>query len=52
MASFPLEAMALLGLGLRKLSVSPNAIEPIYKMVSSLNLEKFTPYLASIARRV
>ncbi len=52
MASFPLEAMALLGLGLRKLSVSPNAIEPIYKMVSSLNLEKFTPYLASICQQM
>lgn len=51
MASQPLEAMALLGLGLRKLSVSPGSIEPIRKMISSLNLAKFTPYLSAICQQ-
>ncbi|MBY0463006.1 MAG: peptidase [Alphaproteobacteria bacterium] len=52
MASHPLEAMALLGLGLRKLSVSPGSIEPIKKMVSSLNLKSFNPYLMAICQQM
>jgi phosphotransferase system enzyme I (PtsP) len=52
MASEPLEAMALLGLGLRKLSVSPGSIEPIKKMVSSLNLKNFKPYLQAICQQM
>lgn len=38
MASLPLEAMALLGIGLRHLSVSPNSIQPIEDMIQSLDI--------------
>ncbi|MBY0282026.1 MAG: hypothetical protein K2W94_07725 [Alphaproteobacteria bacterium] len=52
MASHPLEAMALLGLGLKKLSVSPGSIEPIKKMISSLNLKSFKLYLQAICQQM
>ena len=52
MASHPLEAMALLGLGLRKLSVSPGSIEPIKQMILSLNLENFKSYLLAICQQM
>lgn len=51
MASHPLEAMALLGLGLRKLSVIPSSINSIRKMVSSLDLGKFKTYLSAICQQ-
>jgi phosphotransferase system, enzyme I, PtsP len=46
MASKPIDAMALIGLGFRKLSMSPAAIGPIKAMVLSLNVEKITTFLA------
>jgi len=45
MGGKPLEAMALLGLGMTRLSVSPTAIGSIKKMVRSLDLQKLTPFL-------
>ncbi|MCE7999344.1 MAG: phosphoenolpyruvate--protein phosphotransferase [Rhodobiaceae bacterium] len=51
MAGNPLEAMALLGLGLRTISMSPAAIGPVKMMVRSLNvadLESFMEGLYSL----
>ncbi len=51
MAGNPLEAMALLGLGLRTISMSPAAIGPVKMMVRSLNvvgLEEFMEGLYSL----
>lgn len=45
MAAQPLAAMALLGLGMRQLSVSPSAVYPIAKMINSLPLGVLYPYL-------
>jgi phosphotransferase system enzyme I (PtsP) len=44
-ASKPLEAMALLGCGLRQLSLPPKAIGPVKAMIRSLCLHEFTKYL-------
>lgn len=44
-ASRPLEAMALLGLGLNKISVSPTAIYAIAAMVRSLPLQQLRNYV-------
>ena len=52
MASRPLEAMALLGIGLRKLSVSPGSIDIIQEMIMSLDLKKFESYLLTICRQM
>ena len=38
MASRPLEAMALLGIGLRHLSINPNSVEKIENMIQSLDV--------------
>jgi phosphotransferase system enzyme I (PtsP) len=38
MASRPLEAMALLGIGLRHFSINPNSVEAIENMVQSLDI--------------
>ena len=45
MATRPLDAMALLGCGLRSLSVAPRAIGPLKAMISSLDVAAFTDYL-------
>lgn len=45
MGGKPLEAMALLGLGMTRLSVSPTAIGSVKKMARSLDLQKLTPFL-------
>ncbi len=45
MAGRPLEAMALLGLGFRRLSMSPSAILPVKAMIRSLDLSMLNPYL-------
>jgi phosphotransferase system enzyme I (PtsP) len=48
-ASRPLEAMVLLGLGLEKLSVSPANVYAVAGMIRSLPLEKFRSYLSEVA---
>jgi phosphotransferase system enzyme I (PtsP) len=45
MAGRPLEAMALLGLGFRSLSMAPAAMGPVRKMIRSLDLRPLGPYL-------
>ncbi|HYE00488.1 MAG TPA: phosphoenolpyruvate--protein phosphotransferase [Alphaproteobacteria bacterium] len=50
MAGRPVEAMALLGLGLRSLSMPPQAIGPVKAMVRSLDLGNLTDYLDRLLR--
>ncbi len=45
MAGRPLEAMALLGLGLYRLSMAPSAIGPVKTMLRSLNIGQLQSYL-------
>lgn len=46
MAGQPLEAMALLGLGLYRLSMAPSAIGPVKTMLRSLDIGQLQSYLA------
>ncbi len=46
MAGRPLEAMALLGLGLVRLSMAPSAIGPVKTMVRSLDIGQLQAYIA------
>jgi phosphotransferase system enzyme I (PtsP) len=48
MASNPLEAMALIGLGFRSLSMAPSAIGPVKAMVRSVALAPLARYLGSL----
>jgi phosphotransferase system enzyme I (PtsP) len=51
MAGNPLDAMALIGLGFRNLSMTPSAVGPVKTMVRSLHLgplEQFLPGLAKV----
>jgi phosphotransferase system, enzyme I, PtsP len=50
-AGKPLEAMALLGLGLKNLSISPSNMGAIKSMVRSLNLEQITECMDNIFAR-
>jgi phosphotransferase system enzyme I (PtsP) len=45
MAGRPIEAMALLGVGLRTLSMAPGGFGPVKSMVRALDLTRFTGYL-------
>lgn len=45
MAASPLTAMALLGLGVRKLSIAPSSVGPIARMINSLSLTQLYPYM-------
>jgi phosphotransferase system enzyme I (PtsP) len=46
MAGQPLEAMALLGLGLYRLSMAPSAIGPVKTMLRSVDIGQLQSYLA------
>ena len=48
MAGRPLEAMALIGLGLRSVSMPPSAIGPVKSMVRSLDVAIVSHYLESL----
>jgi len=48
MAGRPLDAMALIGIGVRSLSMMPSAIGPIKTMIRSLQLESLERYLVSL----
>ncbi len=48
MAGRPLEAMALLGLGYRSLSMSPASIGPIKSMIMSLDLGELSEHIKSL----
>ncbi|GAK34184.1 phosphoenolpyruvate--protein phosphotransferase [Iodidimonas nitroreducens] len=45
MGGRPLEAMALIGLGLRRLSISPMTIGPVRRMIRSLNVRQIENYI-------
>ena len=45
MARRPIDALALIGLGVRSLSVSAVAIGPLKAMIRSMSVSEFTPYL-------
>jgi phosphotransferase system enzyme I (PtsP) len=47
MGSKPIEAMALIGLGLRRLSVSPTAIGPVKRMIRSMDLDRLEEFMLS-----
>jgi phosphotransferase system, enzyme I, PtsP len=48
MAGRPLEAMALLGLGLNRLSMAPSAIGPVKTMLRSLDIGQLRRYMADL----
>jgi phosphotransferase system, enzyme I, PtsP len=48
MAAHPLDAMALIGIGFRHLSISPPAVGPIKMMVRSLRVAPVARYIDSI----
>ncbi|HLZ67130.1 MAG TPA: phosphoenolpyruvate--protein phosphotransferase [Aliidongia sp.] len=50
MAGNPLEAMALIGLGFRNLSMSPSAIGPVKAMVRSLDVGPLRQYLTDASQ--
>jgi phosphotransferase system enzyme I (PtsP) len=51
MAGRPVEALALLAIGVRTLSMSPGAIGPVKAMVRSLDLNAATNFLSSVLTR-
>ncbi|MBV9419073.1 MAG: phosphoenolpyruvate--protein phosphotransferase, partial [Alphaproteobacteria bacterium] len=51
MAGKPLDAMALLGIGLRTLSMSPGNIGPIKAMIRSMDLSEVTPFVQALCGR-
>ena len=51
MAGRPLDAMALLGLGLRTLSMQPGQIGPIKSMIRSLNLREASSFVDRLCGR-
>jgi phosphotransferase system enzyme I (PtsP) len=48
MASNPLEAMALIGLGFREISVSLHAVGSVKRMVRSLSVKPLADYMESL----
>lgn len=48
MAGKPLESMALLGLGLRSISMSPASIGPVKSMILSLDVKKLSDFMVEI----
>ena len=49
MAGDPLEAMALVGLGFRALSMAPSSIGPVKAMIRSLDLPALTEFIGSLS---
>jgi phosphotransferase system, enzyme I, PtsP len=52
MAGRPLDAMALIGLGLRTLSMSPGNIGPVKMMIRSLNCSDLSKYVDKLCGRM
>jgi phosphotransferase system enzyme I (PtsP) len=48
MAGRPLDALALIGIGFRSLSVAPPAVGPLKEMIRSVRLESLTEYMDSL----
>ncbi len=51
MGGRPLEAMTLIGLGLRRLSITPVGVGPIKAMVRSLDIAQLTPVVTDMVAR-
>lgn len=49
MGAEPLDAMALIGIGLRSISVQPNALGPVKAMIRSVNTVTLTQYMESLS---
>ncbi len=45
MGGRPLEALALVGLGMKRLSISPTAVGPVKRMIRSTNLERLHAFM-------
>ena len=50
MGGRPLEAMALIGLGIDRLSITPAAVGPIKAMVRSLDRAALTAHMAALLK--
>jgi phosphotransferase system enzyme I (PtsP) len=50
MAGQPLEAMALIGLGYRTLSMAPSAVGPVKAMVRGLDVGRLSEFVQGLAR--
>ncbi|WND01376.1 phosphoenolpyruvate--protein phosphotransferase [Temperatibacter marinus] len=48
MGGRPIEAMALVALGMRRLSVSPNAVGPVRRMLRTVDLKHLEKYVADL----
>jgi phosphotransferase system enzyme I (PtsP) len=48
MAASPLDAMALVGIGFRSISMQPNAIGPVKAMIRSLDVEPLSQYMDTL----
>jgi phosphotransferase system enzyme I (PtsP) len=48
MAGRPLDAMTLIGLGFRSLSMAPPAVGPVKTMLRSLNVVELRKYLSTL----
>ncbi|OSQ42723.1 phosphoenolpyruvate--protein phosphotransferase [Thalassospira sp. MCCC 1A01428] len=48
MAGRPLEAMALIGLGIRRMSMAPASVGPVKEMVRSMNAKSVEQYVLSL----
>ena len=48
MAGRPLDAMALIGIGFRNISMSPPALAPVKAMIRSVDLESLRPFVDSL----
>jgi phosphotransferase system enzyme I (PtsP) len=51
MAGKPLEAMALMGMGLRSLSMNPVSVAPVKAMIRSLDLARFSRFIGDLLVR-
>jgi phosphotransferase system enzyme I (PtsP) len=51
MAGRPIEAMALVGLGLRSISMAPAAVGPVKSMILALEAAKFRSFLEPLLKR-
>jgi phosphotransferase system enzyme I (PtsP) len=51
MAGHALDAMTLIGLGIRSLSMSPGNIGPVKMMIRSLNCSEITQYVGKLCER-
>lgn len=51
MAGSPLEAMALIGLGFRRISMPPASVGPVKAMVRSLDVSKLAPLIGPLSQR-